>query len=144
MASRTATRDKKVLEKEEEALIKAAQMGEWDEEDLPGPATSAAALLAMDWDESKEYEAGERLAKKLIKEKEERPDDHQLLLAQADFRRKVEASQEDAERLQREQEENAERKAAAQKKADAERKSDAEKKAEADAERRRQESARSR
>jgi hypothetical protein len=143
--SATKDRDDAALEKNEEALIKAAQMGEQDEEDLPGPATSAAALMAMDWDESEVEELGERLAHKLIREREERPDDSQLLLAQADFRRKVAASQEDAERLQAEQEENAEKKAAAEKKAgtaksDEEKEADA--KAKADAEKKRQESSR--
>jgi hypothetical protein len=119
--SATKDRDSEALEYNEEALIEAAQMGE---QEHPGPTTSAAALLAMDWDDEKEDEAGERIAQRLIREKEERPKDNQLLLAQADFRRKVAASQEDAERLQAEQEENAEKKADAQAKADA----DAEKK----------------
>jgi len=143
--TRQSKQDKEALEQNEEALIEAAQMGEKDEEDLPGPATSAAALMAMDWDESEVEELGERLAHKLIREREERPNDNQLLLAQADFRRKVAASQEDAERLQEEQEENAEKKARAEAKAGTRTessKSDAEKKAEADAEKKRQESSR--
>ena len=128
--SATKDRDTEALEQNEEALIEAAQMGE---QEHPGPTTSAAALLAMDWDEEKEEEAGERLAQRLIREKEERPNDNQLVLAQADFRRKVAVAQADAERLQAEQAENAEAKdeIGAEKNA-------AEKKAEAEAEKKRQ------
>ena len=123
MAERSSTRERKVLEKNEEALVKAAQM-DWDDEDLPGPATSAAALLALDFDESEVTELGKRTADKLIREKEERDHTNPLVIAQAEFRHKVAASQEEQERLQAEHEENAEKRADAQKKADA----DAEKK----------------
>jgi len=123
VAERSSTKERDVLEKNEEALVKAAQM-DWDEEDLPGPATSAAALLALDWDESEVSELGERLAKKLVREKDERDHTNPLVIAQAEFRHKVATAQADAERLQAEQEENADKRADAQKKADA----DAEKK----------------
>ena len=119
MAERSSTKERDVLEKNEEALVKAAQM-DWDDEDLPGPATSAAALLALDFDESDVTELGKRTAAKLIREKEERPHTDPLVIAQAEYRHKVAAAQADAERLQEEQEENADKKAKAD--ADAEKK----------------------